>query len=265
MSRSGVHRDEVVIAAAAGVLVQLGLVATLASGSRPLVEADISDKKSKPIAVAITPILDAPLARLGTRSPAAVPQGWARAKPKAAEPDQRPLPSPAAKTTPDAIPSAPVSDAGPPVVPTDAAADPNASPLGSDAAAPSDAGPSTPGDPNGVPDGSDDLRARAVSAYRAQINAWFSARFNIRGKIPFERLRTLRTSAVVTLSQGRTVSGFTLTQSSGDPVFDAEVRSTLAGAQSSGVVLPAPPPMYEDILGSSLTLNFQCSVQKACE
>ena len=47
--------------------------------------------------------------------------------------------------------------------------------------------------------------------------------------------------------------------------FDGELRSMLSGVQSSGVVLPAPPPLYQDILGSSLNLNFQCTVQKACE
>jgi len=52
---------------------------------------------------------------------------------------------------------------------------------------------------------------------------------------------------------------------SGDATFDAEVQATLARIQSSGAELPAPPPMYPDMLGQSLPVGFQCSLQKFCE
>ena len=52
---------------------------------------------------------------------------------------------------------------------------------------------------------------------------------------------------------------------SGDPTFDAEVTATLGRIQSSGAELPAPPTDYPDMLGQSLPVGFQCTVEKFCE
>jgi hypothetical protein len=61
------------------------------------------------------------------------------------------------------------------------------------------------------------------------------------------------------------VGSFSIVKPSGDPTFDAEVRSTLAGIQSAGTELPAPPPMYPDMLGKTVPVGFQCNVRKLCE
>jgi hypothetical protein len=47
------------------------------------------------------------------------------------------------------------------------------------------------------------------------------------------------------------VTAFSITKPSGNAVFDAKVNSTLAGMV--GQELPPPPPLYPDILGSTVT------------
>jgi hypothetical protein len=100
--------------------------------------------------------------------------------------------------------------------------------------------------------------------YRAQLAAWFAARFDIRGKVPFDKLKTLHATAVVSITGDRRVGSFSVT-GSGDATFDAEVRATLSRIQSSGAELPGPPPLYPDMLGKSLPVGFQCTVRSQCE
>jgi hypothetical protein len=254
---------EKVIAGAAAVLAQLTLVAIFAASGPKAVRADISDEAAKPMAVAITPV---PLLKLGggKTAPGKLPKAWERA-PKPPPDKDTPLPSPQAKQTPDAIPTSQVPDAAvaPPV--------PDAGPAGSDEdAGPSvsdAAGPPGPGDPEGVKNGTetDPLKARAVGLYRQQLAAWFAARFHIRGKVPFDELKTLHASAVVRVSGERRVFGYSVTSTSGNATFDAEVNATLSNAVSSGAELPAPPPMYPDILGETVPVGFQCTTRAQCE
>lgn len=260
--RRSFHADEITIAIAAGLLAQLSLIAMLASPTPPLVLAEISDEKARPIAVEITPIMaDVPAAKLGSRTAAKNP--WARAKPVEKK-DDSVLPSTAAKQTPEAIPTERVStDAGPPTLdPSDAQAPSGAA---EDAApAPADATPGTAGDPNGVPDGSDDpLFGRAKSDYKSRLAAFFRARFYIKGQIPFEQLEKLRATVTVSISN-RKVTGFSVA-GSGDPIFDQQVRSAVFSIQSSGVEVPAPPPAYPQLLGAQEAITFSCTVRAACE
>jgi hypothetical protein len=101
--------------------------------------------------------------------------------------------------------------------------------------------------------------------YRAQLASWFLSRFNIRGKVPFDTLRGLRAVASVSVGPDRTVTGSSLVSPSGNSVFDVEVRATLSSVQSSGAVLPAPPPMYPDVLGQTISVSFQCTIRSLCE
>jgi hypothetical protein len=143
--------------------------------------------------------------------------------------------------------------------------------------------PSTPGTGNSgeggntgaaepaAPDGgagegeSDGLKMRAIGLYRAQLAAWFLVRFHIRGKIPFAILKGLHTIAIVSIAPDHTMSGYRLVSESGNPIFDAQVRATLDRIQSGGASLPAPPPWYPDLLGSSLSVSFKCTVRSECE
>jgi hypothetical protein len=254
--------QEIVIAVAVAVLAQLGFVAGFQLPPPKLVQADISNENAQPIAVAITPVL-----KLGSKNPTNTPSPWQRRKPVAAKSEPAPLPSPQAQKTPEAIPTSRVADASaPPIASSSAAPTP-------DLAAPADAGAvvataaSTQGSEQGAANGTetDPLKARAADMYRGQLASWFASRFAIRGKLPFDQLKKLHASAVVTVTGDRKVGSFTVVRPSGDPTFDAEVHATLSRIQSGGAELPAPPPMYPDMLGQSLPVGFQCNVEKFCE
>jgi hypothetical protein len=254
--------QDITIAAAVALLAQLGFVAAFSLPSPKLVNADITNENARPIAVAITPVL-----KLGTKTPTKLPSQWQRRRPVAAKSEPAALPSPQAEKTLEAIPKTNVADASVAPNPSSVAAveQPNAS-------APADAGAvataaSTEGSEQGAANGTetDPLKARAVDMYREQLKAWFASRFQIRGKIPFDKLKTLSAHATVTVTSDRRVGGFSVVKGSGDSTFDSEVRSTLAGIQSSGAELPAPPPMYPELLGQSIPVGFQCTIRAQCE
>lgn len=256
---------EIAIAVSVALLAQLAFVAGFQLPPPKLVQADISNDNAQPIAVAITPVL-----KLGSKSPSKLPSPWQRRKPVVAKSEPAPLPSPQAQKTPEAIPTQRVADAAAPV-PT-ASASPSEAPTSPDLTAPPDAGTvataaSTQGSEQGAANGTetDPLKARAADMYRAQLASWFASRFAIKGKLPFDQLKKLHANAVVTVTADRKVGSFTVVKPSGDPTFDAEVQATLSRIQSGGAELPAPPPMYPDMLGQSLPVGFQCNVEKYCE
>jgi hypothetical protein len=253
---------DLTIAIAVAVLAQMAFVAAFSLPSPELVQADISNDNSQAIAVAITPVL-----KLGAKTPTRLPSQWQRKTPVAARTEPAALPSPLAEKTPEAIPRANVPDAS--VAPTrqDASATESPNPTAlADGGAVSTAS-STQGSEQGAANGTetDPLKGRAADLYRAQLASWFASHFQIRGKVPFEKLKTLHASAVVTVTADRKMGSFSVARPSGDPTFDAEVQATLGRIQSSGAELPAPPPMYPDMLGQSLPVGFQCTLQKFCE
>ncbi len=250
--------QDITIACAVALLAQIAFVAAFSMPSPPLIEADISNDNARPIAVAITPVL-----KLGSKNPSKVPSPWQRKRPAAAK-SQAPLPSPLAEKTPEAIPTSNVPDAS---------TEPNPVSTGKPGpVAPEDAGTvataaSIEGSEQGAANGTetDPLKARAADIYRNQLGAWFMSRFDIRGKLPFATLKTLRATAIVTVTADRKLGSFSVVKPSGDSTFDGEVRATLSRIQSGGSELPAPPPLYPDMLGSSIPVAFQCSVQGLCE
>jgi len=257
--------QEIAIALSVGLLTQLLFILLFSLPSPKLVEADISNDNAQPIAVAITPVL-----KLGSKNPTSMPKQWQRRKPPApvaAKQEPAALPSPQADKTPQAIPTTHVPDAS--VSPLTSS---SASPTQPNLTAPADSSAvataaSTQGSEQGAANGTetDPLKGRAADMYRAQLMSWFAARFNIRGKIPFDTLKKLHASTTVSITPDRRVGGFSVTRPSGDPTFDAEVQATLAKIQGSGAELPAPPPMYPDMLGQSLPVGFSCTIRAACE
>jgi hypothetical protein len=262
-ARRNFDAQDLTIACAAALLAQLLFVVVFSLPSPKLVEADISNENAQPIAVAITPVL-----KLGTKEPGKLPTQWQRKQPVKAKPTPTaPAPSPQAEKTVEAIPKStasaatPIVDAGKPEPVTTATA--TAAPEGSSTAAPV---ASTEGSEQGAANGTetDPLKARAADMYKAQLAAWFASKFDIRGKVPFEKLKTLHANATVSV-EDRKVTGFTITKPSGDATFDGEVQATLSRIQSSGTELPAPPPMYPEMLAKSQSLSFQCTTQRQCE
>ncbi len=259
---------EIFVGIVVAIMAQLGGLLLLKTGGGTAMRADISDEASRPISVAITPVVDdAPLLKLGTkRQPGKLPDRWIapraveRATPAA-------FPSPKAAPLPHAIPSVAVADAGqkPP--------SPNAEIVKQAdlALQVPEAGPQPVSKVEGAPDGvkegteTDPLKAHAVDLYRSEVTTWFMRRFDIRGKVPFDTLKTLRASVVVTIGPERTVTGFTITKPSGNDTFDERVRASLESIVSSGVELPAPPQNYPDILKSTQALQYHCDQRSNCE
>lgn len=249
------------------VIAEFGGLLMLRTGGGTTLKADISDERSRPISVAITPIVDdAPLLKLGSkRQPGRLPDRWIAPKP-VARAQQQAVPSPHASATPSAIPTVAVLDGGKPP------------PLNAEVTKQTDLSVEVPdagrapvsneeGAADGVKEGTetDPLKAHAVSLYRSQLDRWFSSKFAIRGKIPFDTLKTLKGTVVVQIGPDRTVTNFSLTKPSGNATFDEELRSTMAGIVASGAELPPPPPMYPDVLGSSQAFSFHCTNRSSCE
>lgn len=249
--------QDLTIAFAVALLAQLAFVAIFSLPSPKLVEADISNDNALPIAVAITPVL-----KLGSKTPSP----WQRRRPALAKTPAS-LPSPRAEKTPEAAVTTPRPETSKAPVVVDAGTAEPSTLTTAVAAASGAPAASTEGSEQGAANGTetDPLKARAADMYRGQLLAWFTGRFHIRGKIPFERLKHLHAHVNVTVTPERTVGGFSIDSPSGDPTFDAEVNSTLSQIHSSGVELPAPPPMYPDILRTTLPVGFQCTVQRLCE
>jgi hypothetical protein len=256
--------QDIVIACLVAVLAQLCFIAVFSLPSPKLVQADITDDNARPIAVAITPVL-----KLGSKTPGKLPSQWQRRAPVAAKtaPPQSALPSTQAEKTAEAIPKTNVPDAAvAPIADAAAHTEPANLTASSDASAPATAAPNE-GSELGAANGTetDPLKGRAADLYRAQLASWFASHFQIRGKIPFDQLKKLHATATVTVTPDRKVGSFTVVKPSGDSTFDAEVQATLARVESGGTELPAPPPMYPDLLTTSVTVGFRCDIQRNCE
>ncbi len=249
------------------IAVQVAFFASFSLGGgkdgKPMVVADLSDEAARPVSVAIQPVPDdLPLLNLGgKKQPSALPDMWQKKpQPKASEAKKDEAAAPSTQASLDTASSAKVTaDAGPPndaesldPIAGDAATDPTAANEGSAA-----------GSKNGTE--TDPLKAHAVDQYKAQISAWFAARFNIRGKVPFDTLKTLRATAVIDVTPDRRVGGYDVVKTTGNDVFDDQLYRDLAKVQVSGAVLPPPPENYPDILGSKLRIEFKCTVQAQCE
>ena len=264
--------QEVAIALGVAVLAQLMFVAIFQLPPPKLVQADISNDNAKPIAVTITPLL-----KLGTKNPTNVPSKWQRRAPVAppTKTEPTPAPSPLAEKDPTKLPTT-RPDAGYSLYLPDAA--------------PPAPGPETPvtdaggvatassvqGSEQGASNGTetDPLKARAADQYRATLAGWFVSRFNIRGKIPFDKLKTLHALATVTITD-RHVVGFLDRQAergsdlrrrgSGDARGDPVGRGRAAGAaphvpghagrQPAGQ-LPVQHPEILRMIRSLLTVPF---------
>lgn len=258
---------ELVLGAVIALFAQLGGFALLKSGGGTALRADISDEHARPMSVAITPIVDdAPLLKLGSkRQPGKLPDRWIAPRPVERTVAQA-VPSPHALATPSAIPTISVADAGHKPAPN-AEIVKQADLLVETA----EAGPAPVSTVEGAADGvkegteTDPAKAHAVDFYRSQLERWFYGKFAIKGKVPFDTLKTLRASVTVNISGDRTVTSFTITRPSGDSTFDDELRATLASIVSNGAELPSPPPNYPDILQSTLSMTFRCTLRSVCE
>lgn len=262
------ERSEVIASAAWGIGVQVLMAVGVYAFSGTRTPAVLQTETEVAIPVAIGPAM--PIAR-GAKLGAV--KGGAQAAQAAMQPASR-APEPDHKASePDPLASAkPAVDAGAPLPSLSAVA--TSSPTGeATTAVPTEpaSASSGPAGPAGPPasataggDG-DPLAAQQAGMYRGQLDAWFSSRFQIRGKIPFDQLKGLHASAVVTVDASRQITGFQIVKPSGDPIFDGELKRALAAAQSGGATLPAPPEAHPELLGNQVSLSFSCTSRARCE
>src|SRR5690606_680438 len=260
-SAYGLHRherafrpSEIVLAAlgSAGILTAFFALLVLAGKSSAHVQA----KEAPPptaIPIAVKPVLDdLPLLKQGGKKVRPqLPDMWQKPQPlRRVQP--KPAPSPKAQKTPEAAPQTPPPKASAEEPkPEDQVAKevdqvleetPGAEPV-----------VEGEGAPDGVKEGTetDPLKARAVSQYLAKILAWFNARFQPPvGQIPCDELKALSAGVAVMVGSDRQITGYTITSPSNNPIFDERVKSTLE--RIVGEQLPPPPPLYPDILESTV-------------
>lgn len=216
----------------------------------------------KEIPIKVKPVMDElPLLKLGGKKKAKLPDMWKKQAPVQRF-EESSAPSAKASKDPAAIPSSKLTPLDASAPPPDAETAKEVDQELTDAAP--DAAPTVEGEgtADGVKEGTetDPLKARAISAYQAKLRAWFDARFRPpKEGVPCAELKKMSASVSVSVGGDRSVGGYSLVRPSGNPIFDASVRSALDGTR--GEQLPPPPPLYPDILGQSLPLSF--SGQKA--
>jgi hypothetical protein len=251
---------DVALAGAGAALVEAALFAlAVAAGASSGHIKPREEPRAEPIPIKVMPVLDeAPLLKLGGKKvKTKLPDMWKK-QPPVQRFEEKSAPSPKAAKTPDAIPTSKLAKPDAEAPPPDAEVAKEVDQVLLDAGP--DAAPTVEGEgsPDGVKEGTetDPLKARAVSAYRAKIIAWFNARFKSPSKeeIPCEELTKLRSSVSASVGGDRSVAGFSVGKTSGNALFDSRVQSTMQG--TIGAELPPPPPLYPDILSSSVSLTF---------
>jgi hypothetical protein len=220
------------------------------------VEAELT----KEVPIAVRPVIDdLPLLKLGgKRVRSKLPDMWRKAAPVQRFEDTS-APSTKAAKTPEAIASTPLTkpDAAPP--PPDAEVAKQVDQVLTDAAPPPPNAPAVQGEgsPDGVKEGTetDPLKARVLSQYQAKILGWFNARFRQPTQIECETLKGLRASVVVNIGADRQVASYSIVRPSGNDVFDGAVKSSMDN--NVGQQLPPPPPLYPDLLNTTVRPVFQ--------
>ncbi len=210
------------------------------------------------IPIAVTPVLDdLPLLKLGgKRVRTKLPDLWKK-NPPIQRYEAASAPSPMASQSPEAAATSPLAKLDAAVPPPDAEVAREVDQVLLDAGSP-DAQPSVEGEgsPDGVKEGTetDPMKARIASQYLMKILGWFNARFR-QPDIACHELKKLRVSVAVRVGPDRSVTGYNIAKPSGDPRFDDRVRSTLDSL--IGQTLPPPPPLYPDLLDTTVRPVFQ--------
>ena len=252
------HEVALAIAGTAGVLSAFFTLLIVAGQNTAHVQAK-EPPPEKEVPMSVRPIMDdLPLLKLGGKKvKAKLPDMW-RKNPPVQRFEESSAPSTKASKSAEKLPTSPLAKLDASAPPPDAEVAKKVDQVLLDAGPP-DAAPAVEGEgsPDGVKEGTetDPLKARAVSQYRARIIAWFNARFRQPvGEVPCAELKKLGASVSVNVSGDRRVGGFSVTGASGNAIFDERARSTME--RTIGEELPPPPPLYPDILGTTIALRF---------
>jgi len=253
-------KGELRMALALALLVQIIFYALLAlfGDSRGEVRKEKPPEVAE-IPIAVQPVLDdLPLLKLGSKQVVkqALPQMWQKRAPIPVKRfEERSAPSESAEDDPDKIPESELADAKHKAPKKD---DEIVKEVEQDLEEPEEEVEAPEYNEEGAADGSeqgtetDPLKARQVDLYRSKIASWFNARFKQpTDVIPCDILKKLAASVSVTVNNNRVITGFALTSPSGNSTFDSRVNSTMSALV--GEQLPPPPPLYPDILGTTLS------------
>lgn len=253
-------------------MVLAGLVQTALGVAIWLTHSDESHKVERaPIVremrIAVKPIVDAPLPKLGVRNPVPnkLPDMWkppdpARVPPpptpapevkKPLERDDRQITKPSEKKETKERPQ--------PETPQAKRVEDLAEKMRREA---QEATAAEEGLEDGVKSGTekDPLKARAVDSYRAKLINWFQQGFSPPiDELGCDELVKLTANVTARLNSDREVTGYSL-EPSGNELFDQRVRAAME--LHVGQTVPPPPPNYPDLLGSKVLTQFQGKNEK---
>lgn len=255
---------EVGVAVASASLIQALFFVLLIAAGRT--RAEIKAKEEvipRELPMAVKPVMDdLPLLKLGgKRMKPKLPEMWKKLAPTPIQRfEEKSAPSEKAKDDPETIPTSEVVKGDAAAPPPDADLAKEVDPVLQDldaAVAETEPEVEGPGAKDGVKEGTetDPLKARAVDQYKMKVLGWFNSRFKPPiGQIPCDELHKLSSSVVANVSSDGTVTGYSVSRPSGNAAFDAKVTATMSAIV--GQQLPPPPPLYPDILGSSIHPTF---------
>ncbi|HSC89971.1 MAG TPA: TonB C-terminal domain-containing protein [Polyangiaceae bacterium] len=254
-SRLAFSQREVGIACAFAMTLQAAFFALLIwAGKNDSRIAAKEEPKPQLVPIAVKPVLDdLPLLKLGSKQKAKLPDMWKKQPPIKRYEDRAAPSSKADDQVKPIDPEKKLADKDHEAPPEDAEIAKQVDTKLEDAEQKPENAMTEEGAADGVKEGTetDPLKARAIDQYKAKLAAWFNSRFKPpEDAIPCEELIKLGTSVSVRVGSDRSVAGFSITSPSGNAVFDAKVQSTLQNLV--GQELPPPPPLYPDILESTL-------------
>lgn len=248
--------SEIVIAASAGLLLEVGLIVGIAISGNTGVRIKAAEEPPELVVpIHVQPMLDdLPLLKLGSKTKPRLPEMWKKNEPTPVRRlEERSAPSELAKDDPQEIPKSKVADKDHPAPDKDDELVEKTEQTLKDDEKKEAPQLNEEGAEDGVKGGTetDPLKARAVDLYRMKILSWFNARFRPpKDQIPCEVLRKLSAGVSVQVGSDRSVAGFVVTSPSGNATFDASVQSAMSAL--TGQILPPPPELYPDILGQSV-------------
>jgi hypothetical protein len=238
-------------------LVQAGVVALLVFGRAahpPMVEPE----PEMTMIVPVNPVVDdeRPILKKGKPDPKPPPEP-PKAPPKE-EFDNVSAPAAVAPTTPPPAPPPPVAK------PEEKPPTPEAPPVVKKVDRPKlvverevDPEAEEEGDEGGAVGGTekDPLKARAISLYQQKLIAWFQRGFvPPLDAIPCPTLVTLKLSVQAHIGADHIVTGYTVSGTSGNSIFDARVRERME--KTIGQEVPPPPPNYPDLAEAKVFPTF---------
>ena len=259
---------QVVGALSLASLVQAGLVLSMVLARVVGGETLQREPPPREMRIAVKPMLDAPLLKKGTQTPAATPPKL----PDMWKPPEPVKPRAEAKPLTTAQPKKPSESADPkptkpeekptPETPQERRVDDMVKKMQREAEDPSEPQPTERGGEDGVKEGTetDPLKARAVDQYSAKLIAWFRQGFSPPlDELDCATLVKLEASVTAHVDSNREVTSYTM-KSSGNEVFDGRVRAAME--MHVGQSVPPPPPNYPQLLEPTVLLTFQGKNEK---